>query len=388
MSLSRRTNGYFTKFVGNWLKSDSIASHFVFKLGGFEFLLDTIGKKNEDTSRRSDNYRLEAAEAGLRPPEEAKGGHRALISAQASSTVEDAPGISDIYEILDAEEEDSAQGAKASNEAKEDGGKPHGSGQEREPEGPPDEPPQLILGELANKHLVLTEDNTGGHVASTHGKVDWACNKRAYKNRLMVTGLHGALRNEYWVLFKLQVTSLVKEIQVGFTNFWSTDAEAYAEPLSVLVQAGLDRSNLTTVCSLELVKDDGFGSQQATVFGKNLHSFKVAPGEAAQSVEALIQSKLASLQNFQANYIKLCMRRHVLCCLENSPLAARQAKRPAFAINYISLIGYKLTESTALLAKRTQNFIASEQKKTALEVLSKICSGNFSSVLRVISNQS
>lgn len=45
MNLSRRTNEYFTKFVGNWLKSDSIARHFVFELGGFEFLLDTIGKK-------------------------------------------------------------------------------------------------------------------------------------------------------------------------------------------------------------------------------------------------------------------------------------------------------------------------------------------------------
>jgi hypothetical protein len=51
------------------------------------------------------------------------------------------------------------------------------------------------------------------------------------------------------------------------------------------------------------------------------------------------------------------------------------------------MLGYKLTESTTQMAKRTQNFIASEQKKTALEVLSKICSGNFSSVLRVISNQ-
>jgi hypothetical protein len=48
MSLSRRTNDYFTKFVGNWLKSDSIASHFVFELGGFEFLLDTIGTRDED----------------------------------------------------------------------------------------------------------------------------------------------------------------------------------------------------------------------------------------------------------------------------------------------------------------------------------------------------
>jgi hypothetical protein len=52
----------------------------------------------------------------------------------------------------------------------------------------------------------------------------------------------------------------VKELQVGFANYWGTDGEAYAEPLSVLVQAGLDRNNLTTVCSLELIKDDGFGS--------------------------------------------------------------------------------------------------------------------------------
>jgi hypothetical protein len=180
---------------------------------------------------------------------------------------------------------------------------------------------------------------------------------------------------------------LVREIQIGFTNYWTTDAEAHAEPLSVLVQAGLDKNNLTTVCSLELVKDDGFGSVLATVFGKNLHSFTAPAGDAAQTVEQLIQSKLASLPNFQANFIKISMRRHVLCCLENSPLAARQSRRPAFAINYISLLGYKLSGAPSSLTQRTQSFLAAEQKKTALEVLSKICSGNASSVLRVISNQ-
>jgi hypothetical protein len=76
---------------------------------------------------------------------------------------------------------------------------------------PLDEPPQLVLGELATKQLVLTEDNTGGAVASP-GKVDWSGNKRAYKHRLMVTGLQGALKSEYWVLFKLQQTALLKEI--------------------------------------------------------------------------------------------------------------------------------------------------------------------------------
>jgi hypothetical protein len=53
MSLSRRTNDYFTKFVGSWLRSDSIASHFVFELGGFEFLLDTIGTSNESGGERA-----------------------------------------------------------------------------------------------------------------------------------------------------------------------------------------------------------------------------------------------------------------------------------------------------------------------------------------------
>jgi len=51
LTLSRRTNEYFTKFVASWLKSDSIASHFVFELGGFEFLLDTIGKKDEEEEK-------------------------------------------------------------------------------------------------------------------------------------------------------------------------------------------------------------------------------------------------------------------------------------------------------------------------------------------------
>jgi hypothetical protein len=41
--LSERTNEYFTKLLGQWLVSDNLASYFVFELGGFEFLLDTIG---------------------------------------------------------------------------------------------------------------------------------------------------------------------------------------------------------------------------------------------------------------------------------------------------------------------------------------------------------
>jgi hypothetical protein len=40
---SEKTNEFFTKLLSSWLISDQVASFFVFDLGGFEFLLDTIG---------------------------------------------------------------------------------------------------------------------------------------------------------------------------------------------------------------------------------------------------------------------------------------------------------------------------------------------------------
>jgi hypothetical protein len=190
MNLSRRTNDYFTQFVGAWLKSDSIASHFVFELGGFEFLLDTIGKKEESTEKTTPKVVAEARPMSQSVQiDSSMGGQKDEDKLDASS---------DIYSLLYNQTED-----EADPDPKEKA--------EEESELPLDEPPQLVLGELATKQLVLTEDNTGGAVASP-GKVDWSGNKRAYKHRLMVTGLQGALKSEYWVLFKLQQTALLKEI--------------------------------------------------------------------------------------------------------------------------------------------------------------------------------
>jgi hypothetical protein len=76
------------------------------------------------------------------------------------------------------------------------------------------------------------------------------------------------------------------------------------------------------------------------------------------------------------------MRRHILTCLENSPLASKFTKQAAYGINYISLLGYDLTKIGDYVS-----YIKQEQKKTALEVLSIICSGDFSNILKVIANQ-
>jgi len=61
-----------------------------------------------------------------------------------------------------------------------------------------------------------------------------------------------------------------------------------------------------------------------------------------------------------------------LTCLENSPLAVKFQKPVAMGVNYISIMGFDMTKVGKYLGH-----IKQEQKKTALEVLSIICSGDF-----------
>lgn len=71
----------------------------------------------------------------------------------------------------------------------------------------------------------------------------------------------------------------------------------------------------------------------------------------------------------------------MLTCIENSPLAIKAQKQHAFAINYLSVIGHGIEK-----VGDYHTYIKQEQKKTALEVLSLICSGDFVRILKVIAN--
>jgi hypothetical protein len=78
-----------------------------------------------------------------------------------------------------------------------------------------------------------------------------------------------------------------------------------------------------------------------------MHAFEVVPRvNLNESIEHLIEEHLSSLGNFQANFIKISMRRQIISCVENSPLVNRFNKQPAFAINYISVLGYAFDETT------------------------------------------
>lgn len=90
-----------------------------------------------------------------------------------------------------------------------------------------------------------------------------------------------------------------------------------------------------------------------------------------------------SLGNFKAQYINFHMRRNALTCLENSPLATRITKPISLSINYISITGYSLKQAKGKYA----DLVNKSQKKTAMEMMSLVCQGEFSSALKVIANQ-
>lgn len=73
-----------------------------------------------------------------------------------------------------------------------------------------------------------------------------------------------------------------------------------------------------------------------------------------------------------------------MTCLENSPLAVWVGKKNhGFALHYITLTGYDCSKTAGSYHK----MILRDLKKTATEAMAQICSGDFSSSLKVIANQ-
>jgi len=126
----------------------------------------------------------------------------------------------------------------------------------------------LKVQEFGTRMELIEETFDNNH--SQHRGIDWAKNKKVYKERIF-NKFYGNDCHEHQMTFKLQEAAELREIQIGFTNYWESNAEVYLEPRSVLVQAGMDLENLVHVCNLDLVNDHAFNSNAcAQIFGKNL----------------------------------------------------------------------------------------------------------------------
>lgn len=60
-------------------------------------------------------------------------------------------------------------------------------------------------------------------------------------------------------------------------------------------------------------------------------------------IEDIISTSLQSIINYKVKYIKFCMKRYTLQCIENSPLAIKVKKAVVYGINYISILGFDTT---------------------------------------------
>lgn len=182
---------------------------------------------------------------------------------------------------------------------------------------------------------------------------------------------------EYQMLFELPFECLVREIQIGVVNYWAIETEVYVEPLTIVVEAGMDKLNLNHVVTLEMLKDNAFEVQGTTVYGKTIMEIDQERSEAFNNIQRIIQSSLEGMSNFKAKFIQFRFRRANMVCVENSPLVKTINKNKMFAISYISITGFNLSKTVGNYSK----LILQEQKKTATEVMAQICSGEFSSVL-------
>ena len=160
-------------------------------------------------------------------------------------------------------------------------------------------------------------------------------------------------------------------------NYWAIETEVYVEPLTIVVEAGMDKFNLNHVVTLEMLKDNAFEVQGTTVYGKTIMEIDQERSEAFNNIQRIIQSSLEGMSNFKAKFIQFRFRRANMVCVENSPLVKTLNKNKMFAISYISITGFNLSKTVGNYSK----LILQDQKKTATEVMAQICSGEFSSVL-------
>ncbi len=75
---------------------------------------------------------------------------------------------------------------------------------------------------------------------------------------------------EYVMKFDLEKVVMLHEIQMALVYNWSTyDADCNSEPLSILIEGGVELDHPEWKAMLNPCKDDGFSMNSLTLYGHN-----------------------------------------------------------------------------------------------------------------------
>lgn len=243
------------------------------------------------------------------------------------------------------------------------------------------QPGDFVPNEYA-RTMTLVDSNIA-KAKETVANMDWSVNKKGYRQRIISQKYEPEHNNEIWLIFKLNRFVEIKEIQIGFTNFWTVETEVYIEPSSVIVEAAMTEEDLllnsnTSTCSLRRIDDKGFANFGVTVYGINLYQYNQE--NSCTNLTDTINTSLNSLQSVKARYIKIRIKNNLISCLDNSPLCNKFMKPRAIGINYCSIMGYDLNN-----VGNIENTINDLKKETASKILTQLFKGDFKNTLAKVS---
>ena len=348
--LNDKINKLLVSLIETWVTTDELALCFATEIRGFEFLLDRIRTADTRANRLGHN-----GKEGLSLTEEAKktvDRDQSLLGTDLDEAINKQLSLG-ISKDLSKEEEVSANLNKKYD------------------------PLSHHIEEYA-KTMVI-ESTSGGDVLTSYLTTDWSVNKKGNKHKVFTKSITGALKNEFSMTFRLKTTIEISEIQMGIINYWGNSNELYLEPSSIIVEGGMNTNNMSAICTLNKIRDDGFASHCSAVFGRNMETFS---SENGKTISQLLDNKFDSLPHFRVKYLRFTLRKGVVTCLDNSPMLNLLKKQKFFAINYISVSGYDVSNLGNFCA-----YIFDTQKETALQVLLQFCSPEYTKTLKVIAFQ-
>mmetsp|Transcript_41238 Transcript_41238/g.47505 ORF Transcript_41238/g.47505 Transcript_41238/m.47505 type:complete len:348 (+) Transcript_41238:2393-3436(+) len=284
------------------ISTDEIAKVFFFEEKGFDYFLDLLISpkimKISETMKVSFEQELTIDTSNALNKEETKDYQPELPSTEDDFAQED-----ELLEYISSKITQSPVKPPKHAENKND------MGQEEAPlsivkQNRPITSSDFPLNEFA-RTMTLVDSNIS-KIKELGPNTDWSVNKKGYRQRLISQKYGPEHNNEIWFLFKLNRIVEVKEIQVGFTNFWTVETEVYIEPGSVIVEAGMNENETTALCSLEKLDDKGFANFGSTIYGINLYSFRYQSN--SDDLESVIKANFNSLQTMRARFIKFRVR--------------------------------------------------------------------------------
>jgi hypothetical protein len=230
--------------------SEKAVNYFVFELKGFEFLLDTISCDQDESVSTDKATHADVFESS----------RSALVKSDLSVLVKQwqkdkdqkdnkTVGTTTVAATTAANAKTMAEESKTEEEFKFN----------------------VPLAEIANQ-MTLLKTSANDPVAS-YARTDWSANKRANKSKIFSSAATVADSIEYKMLFKLPYLALLREIQVGFFNYWQN--ESVPQPVSVVLYAGVDEKDaMNHVFTLQRIQDNAFTQLGSANYGLNFNSFK------------------------------------------------------------------------------------------------------------------